>query len=452
MPIFSPDLKPQGHRQTSLLLLLCLLLASTCTLSAQSLVRPGWKGSGVSAEPWWKRAIFYNVSAAQPDFKFIAARLDALRALDVDAVILPAPALPAPGSNGPMPNLDDFEVLLRQAGSHRIRVLLTIQPSANGADLAGVARFWLNRGVAGLHIATPPGTSPEAAQEMTDTVRKLASGSLGQRIVISDVDLAPPAAGAPPTHRAGRTAHAADAAQLEIDDRPNSLATLDAAGLRPFLAQTAADPNLLIDLTAHDAANQATSPQAAPIAAISLIGHPAALIDSTANLRLEANATAPAEAEEPARPAALPTPAQPPAGTYLPYVPYTPPAKPKPVEATKPKPPDPLTVWYQQLAALHQDNATLRTGAKEFLDLDAEDVIAWVSRPPSPSLETPAVAVLCNLSGSAVQFSLADAMKHLDLRGTFLRTLLRSDSGLGGQDLNAVSLPPYGVYIGELRR
>ena len=43
-------------------------------------------------------------------------------------------------------------------------------------------------------------------------------------------------------------------------------------------------------------------------------------------------------------------------------------------------------------------------------------------------------------------------MKKLSLHGFFLRTLLRSDSALGGQDLEAVKLPPYGVFIGEVRR
>jgi hypothetical protein len=132
-------------------------------------------------------------------------------------------------------------------------------------------------------------------------------------------------------------------------------------------------------------------------------------------------------------------------------VPYVPPAKPKPVEAPKPAPVDPLTNWYQKLAALHHDNAALRADSKTFLDFDAQNVLVWVSRPAHPSPQTPPIVVLCNLSSSPVQLSLAAEIKKLNLRGFFLRAVLRSDSGMGAQDIDAVTLPPYGVYIGELR-
>jgi alpha-glucosidase len=59
--------------------------------------------------------------------------------------------------------------------------------------------------------------------------------------------------------------------------------------------------------------------------------------------------------------------------------------------------------------------------------------------------------VICNLSASPIQLSLTAAMKQLNLRGFYLRALLRSDNGMGAQDLNSVTLPPFAVYIGELR-
>jgi alpha-glucosidase len=60
--------------------------------------------------------------------------------------------------------------------------------------------------------------------------------------------------------------------------------------------------------------------------------------------------------------------------------------------------------------------------------------------------------VACNLSAVPVTLSLTAATKSLNLHGSFLRTLLRSDQHLGPQDLDAVTLPPFGVYIGELGR
>jgi alpha-glucosidase len=442
-------------------ILACLLLPAATCPSAQMMARPGFIGSGLKADPWWKHAVFYRVAGpAAPDFKAISARLDSLRSVGVDALLLPAPALPAPGTNASVPNLDDLDNLLRQASSRGIRILLTIQAPSARTDLSGVARFWLTRGVAGLHIATPPGTSAEDTQAMVQTLRKLESSAAGQRIVISDLDLALPdaqTARKPSLHAAASHVRASDpsAAQLQLDVRPEHPQSLDAAGLRPLLAQVIALPNLLLDLPAPG--SSAASPDARPpladaVAAIALLSFPAALIDSSVNLVLAPapeHSVIPEPTEQPVKPP--PPPPAPPPGVYLPYVPYVPPPKPHPVAAPRPAPIDPLTLWYQKLAALHHDNDALRTGSKTFLDFDAQNVLVWVNRPASPSPRTPPIIVLCNLSSSPVQLSLTAEIKKLNLHGFFLRAVLRSDNGMGAQDVDAVILPPFAVYIGELR-
>jgi len=434
MPISSPQAPSKLRRW----LPACLLLTATCISSAQILARPGYKGTSAKNDLWWKNAIFYNIAADPIDCKGIAARLDALRSLNVDALILPAPALPAPGSNGAMPSLDDFDDLLRQASAHGIRVLLTIHASSNAADLSGLARFWLNRGVAGLHIATAAG---DDAQTIVQSVRKLASNVVGQRIIISDADLAQPETGSKTRH-----ATAALVSQLQLDTRAEKVPALDAANLRPLLAQAITQPNLLVDLRAP-ASSQLTH----AVAAIELITQPAALIDSSANLVLEPTPEQPKIAEEPAKPA--PPPPQAPPGTYLPYVPYVPPAKPKVAAPPRVVSEDPLTTWYRQLSALHHDNGVLRTGSKTFLDFDTQNALVWVTKPAAnaPRLTAP-VFVICNLSASPLQLSLADAIKRLDLHGFYLRTLLRTDQAMGAQDINSVNVPAFGVYIGELHR
>jgi len=351
-----------------------------------------------------------------------------------------------------MPNLDDFDALLRQASSHGIRVLLTLHAQSATGDLSSLTRFWLNRGVAGLHIATAAGTSSDDTQAIVQTVRKQAGNLLGQRIIVSDLDLASSAGEQPNRSSARRIARpsAASLAQLQIDNRPASLPAITAANLRPFLIQNSAQPNLLFDLSAGLPSD--SRPQLAePIAAIALVTQPAALIDSAANLVFEPTIEQPkAVADEPAKPAPAPPPPSP--GTYLPFVPYVPPTRPKPVEAPKPKPVDPLTSWYTQLAALHHDNTVLRTGSPIFLDFDAQNALVWVTKPAKTNVLTPPVVVVCNLSSSPVQLSLTEAMKKLDLHGFFLRKLLRSDQGMGAQDIEAVTVPAFGVYIGELRR
>jgi alpha-glucosidase len=300
---------------------------------------------------------------------------------------------------------------------------------------------------------------------MVQALRKLASSVAGQRIIISDLDLAPPDAAqdAHPSSRratASRTSRSSDsAAQLQIDSQADRLPTLDAASLRPILDQGVAQPNLILDL--HAASPSTSSPPARPpladvAATLALLTQPAALIDSSASLALEPTPehTEPAEpSEQTAKPTPPPPPASPP-GVYLPYVPYVPPPRPHPAVASAPRPAptDPLTLWYKQLAALHHDNTTLRFGSKTFLDFDAQNALVWVNRPAKPSVLNPPIVVLCNLSSSPVQLSLTAAMKKLDMHGFFLRALLRSDNGMGAQDLDAVSLPPFSVYIGELRR
>jgi hypothetical protein len=424
----------------------CLLLVTACASSAQILAKPGYKGTAVKNDLWWKNAIFYNIATDPIDSKALVIRLNALRALNVDALILPAPVLPAPGSNGPMPNLDDFDDLLRQASAHGIRVLLTIRAAGNSTDLSGLARFWLNHGVAGLHIATAAG---EDTQAIVQSVRKLSSNVAGQRVIISDLDLAPPDSTGKP-HRDSASRASTLVSQLQIDKRAASLPALDAAGLRPLLTHAISQPSLLVDLRVPDSSD-ARPTLAEAVAAIALITQPVGLIDSSANLVLEPTPEQPKIAEEPAKPAPPAPPPQAPPGTYLPYVPYAPPPRPKSVEAPKTIPEDPLTAWYRQLSALHHDNGVLRTGTKIFLDFDAQNALVWVTKPaPSAPHLTAPVVVICNMSASPLQLSLTDAMKKLGLRGFYLRTLLRADHAMGAQDLNTVNVPAFGVYIGEL--
>jgi alpha-glucosidase len=473
MPVSTPQPSPgrsthhRRSRSRQLWLPACILLAATCPIFAQVLAKPGWKATGLTAESWWPHAIFYEVTAAPADvdFKAITVRLDALKSLGIDVLILPAPALPAPGSNVVMPNLDDLDNLLLQASSHGIRVLLTIQATPAASDLSGLARFWLNRGVAGLHIATPSGTSPGQTQAILQNVRKLTSGVLGERIIVSDAGLSTPdtATSEQSSRRSSRWAisshgpqsSSGSGTQFQIDARASSSATLDAASLRALLSQTISRPNLLFDISAPSASSNSPDsrpPLAYAVGAIALIAHPAALIDSAANLTLEPTPERQEVAEETLKPP--PPSPSPSSGTYLPYVPYVPPPKPQKLETPQAIaiPVDPLTLWYQKLAALHHDNATLRSGNKVFLDFDARNALVWVSRPTAGAgLKLPVFAI-CNLSSSPIQISLSAAVKSLDLHGLFLRTLLRADPGMGAQDLNSVNVPAFGVYVGELRR
>jgi alpha-glucosidase len=415
------------------------LLLATLTAHAQTLARPGLAGSGLNTDPWWKQAVFYQVSAspANPpggnpaeqlrlmqsvDYKSIATRLDALHTLGIDALLLPMPGLP--GSPEPTPALDDFDGLIHQASQRGIRVLLTFPAPSPSADLAPTARFWLNHGVAGFRLVTHPSASPQDTQFLVQSLRTITNSAVGQRIVLSDFNSgaiptpipSPPSRRAP-TARSNRSVDSADA-QLQVDSQLSQLNLLDARSLRPLLAQSLTTSNLLLDF--HPPAAPPNSPDPYPalsraIATILLTTHPAALVNADPGLELQ-----------PSFPSANPLPTAPPAPT--------------------------LADWYSKLSALHHGNATVRYGSVTTLNFDTQDALVWVIRPASNSGLAPPVVVACNLSSSPLQLSLSSAIHGLNLRGSFLLTLLRTDEAMGAQNLGSVSLPPFAVYIGELHR
>jgi glycosidase len=110
-----------------------------------------------------------------------------------------------------------------------------------------------------------------------------------------------------------------------------------------------------------------------------------------------------------------------------------------------------LLNWYRRLSALAHGNRTINSGSMTTLNHDDQNILVWVRRPKTPSPSTPAIVVLENLSAQPVTVSLKEDMQRLHLRGTFLRTVMRSDTGMGGMSLSKATLPPYGVFIGELR-
>ena len=74
-----------------------------------------------------------------------------------------------------------------------------------------------------------------------------------------------------------------------------------------------------------------------------------------------------------------------------------------------------------------------------------------IRKPKDVSATNPILVILCNLSGEARSTSPSKGHMKLHLRGSFLRTILRSDNGMGTMHLESMTLPPYTAYIGELR-
>src|SRR5580698_8928411 len=77
------------------LLTLCFALALSTPVMAQTLARPGWAGSGMNIDLWWKHAVIYqvnpvNFSPAEGSTPLhgTVQRLDYIRSLGVDALLL----------------------------------------------------------------------------------------------------------------------------------------------------------------------------------------------------------------------------------------------------------------------------------------------------------------------------------------------------------------------------
>jgi len=405
----------------------CLLLAVGCTGFAQTLARPGWTASGFSADPWWKHAVFYEVKGSAVasayeagdapvlavdwanDPKAISEKLEWMQSLGVDAVVFPMPA--QEGSS------DNFDDLVRQASQRGIHVLLEFPASGASGDLADRARLWLSRGVAGFCVVASDHEGEAGdSQAVVQMLRRIANTAVGGRIVLSKLPAEKGAATAvvviaEPRRATGSSSGRAagqGAAQLQIDARPSLPAVPDAWGLRLLLEQQAPDANVLLDLQQPVPSGNAPDrygPLAMTIAAAVLTTRPAAVIDADQMLSRSGDA---ATAD--------------------------------------------LGDWYRRLIALHHGNATLRYGSATVLNFDAQNALVWVSRASAGTGLAAPVVVACNLSSSPIYLSLGPPMKDLNLHGSFLRTLLRTDSGMGPQDLNSVMVPAYGVYIGELHR
>ena len=99
----------------------------------------------------------------------------------------------------------------------------------------------------------------------------------------------------------------------------------------------------------------------------------------------------------------------------------------------------------------HHSNATLNSGEYLTINRDDQNVLIMIRKPKDVSATNPILVILCNLSGEPQHLSIKKDTMKLHLRGSFLRTVLRSDNGMGTMHLESMTLPPYTAYIGALR-
>ena len=340
----------------------------------------------MTANVWWRHAFVYAIDlhdATAGGLKGVAARMDGLRALGVDAVLLEGMSTGGGAEiDTAAGTMDDFDAVLVQGSRDNLRVLVELSPKTASEDVSGVARFWLSRGVGGFRLKG-------GSAEQMGVLREAAKGYVGERVMIGDV-----AAGS-----SGK-----DGAQLVLD-ASIAVAPLDVAAIRTALEK-------------NDALNKAGG--AVPMVATTDGSAAGAEVGpAVATLLLSTRGGTMIRAGQEGA-----------AGTPRGQL---------------------LAEWYRQMSGLMHSNPTVRTGANVMLNHDADGVVAWVRRPGVVSFKNPAVVFLCNMTDKPVTLSLTEDMKGLGLKGSFLKTVLRTDAGMGAMHLDGMTLGAYGVYIGELK-
>jgi len=416
--------------------------------SAQTLARPGWSGSGMSIEPWWKRAVIYEIypgsfqdSDGKGTLKGIAQHLDYVQSLNIDAIVLsPIYAASQPGTgyiaiDPKLGTMDDFDALMREAGRRNIRVMLgmDLSPSSiNEKTALDSMHLWLNHGVAGFEFYASD-VPPQAIHPLLHDLRKATDAAVGQRVLAAETSAATP-------DDLAKLYGRGDELQLPMDTQLTYINKLDAAAFRARLteAQTKLNGNqpfLIFDnpdnpRTWNRYSDGVTNPQskeaiARILATVLLTTRAAAQIYYGQEIGLAGDAKMPMQWDH--------------AQTSGANV------------ATEESNPDSLLNWYRKLIAMRRSNPALHSGSNVMLNHDAQNALVWLRKPANASLEHPAVVIACNFSAQPVTISLKADMKSNNIRGSFLRTIARTDHAMGPMDLDALQLPPFGVYIGEVR-
>jgi Alpha amylase, catalytic domain len=439
------------------LLTLFLLCAVPSTLHAQTLARPGWAGSGMNPDAWWKYPVIYHLNPINFDpaggsgLHGIAQHLDYIQSLGVDALLLTEiPLDPThPQSIDPaIGTLDDLDDLIHEASRRNLRILLDLNPNIPAAEFSNVGRFWLNRGIAGFHIF---GTTPESRAQAAE-LRKIASTYLGQRILIGDIDLA--------AQQRANKAPDPNSPQLLLDASLGNVTPLTPPPIRAAIESTEN-----IQISGRSVALLATDGPAFPRSLtrygdgqhnIEIAKLLATILFTTRAQALlyygqELGVPQPQPNTAPNAPVIVweappPPPKNKPAPPPAPYDPAAPPNA-----ALEETDPNSLLSWYRKLINLHHSNATINSGEYLTINRDDQNVLITIRKPKNVAPTNPILVILCNLSGQPQHLSIKTDLMKLHLRGSFLRTVIRSDNGMGTMHLESMTLPPYASYIGELR-
>lgn len=464
-----------------------LVLLGGVALDAQVLARPGWAGSGVTVDAWWRRGVFYRIDVPTfqdsngdgvGDIDGITERLPYLQQLGVDAVILSQPR------QGAALAPEDVGTFVRKAAEQHVRVLVELTSTDPAA-----ARAWLNQGIAGLFVDLRSQSMHGASSSsVIRELRRVVDSFPGGRVLVANGIVPSPdgaqlsVSGSFGNAQAG-VAFLRDRLQAALDvGTPTGAPLLELSGLR-----SSAENDWVAE---HALATMVMGSRAAVILdAGRELGLRAPEGQSVAMQWTPSNVTkAPVEAPPPK--VKKPAPADPNVyGAFVPYVAPKPAPVVKPVDPNVPVAVDPDTLpgfstveakasaalnakttnaasedadpasllnFYRHLIALHHDNGSIRNGTETIFDRDAVGALLWVRRAPAGSRTAASVVVAANLSDRPVYLSLGSELEELGMRGGTLRALLMARDGekpgdvVPLQSTDKLSLQPHSVFLGEI--
>jgi alpha-glucosidase len=106
---------------------------------------------------------------------------------------------------------------------------------------------------------------------------------------------------------------------------------------------------------------------------------------------------------------------------------------------------DSLLNWYKQLIRLRRDNPALHSGTLTMLNATDTRVLAWMRQVPGQ----PAVVVACNFTPEPQR--IAFDLSRQGITSKQAKTLMKTPGSNDPASLDAVNLPPFGVYIGQVQ-
>jgi alpha-glucosidase len=101
--------------------------------------------------------------------------------------------------------------------------------------------------------------------------------------------------------------------------------------------------------------------------------------------------------------------------------------------------------WYKQLIELRRTNPAFRDGQQIMLNTSDNNVLTWLRQSPGQ----PAVVVACNFTAQPQKVSFD--LSAQGITGKNATTLMKTPGSSDPSSLDAVQLPAFGVYIGQIQ-